>query len=269
LSRSSDVAARYDRISDLYDETREPLTPQGVEEVVGFLAREGAKEVLEVGVGTGRIAAPIRRRAVSLVGIDLSRRMLERAKAKGLDNLALADANQLPFKDAAFDAVLIAHVLHLFESPAETLGRLSRVARKEILVIFRRRDEGNPVLGPARQELWQRFREAAEELSCELPPPSGDYLAGFKRESAFLAEFPPDEVEVVQDVLLTTTLGERLSVFEKRAYGFPVQVSDEAFQRIVAKVRSEIDPGKQFSYRRVEQVGVWRKERLAALEGHE
>lgn len=71
------VAARYDAG---LGEMGEPAT---IEAAVGFLvehARGGA--AVEFGVGTGRIALPLRARGVAVSGIDLSAAMIARLRAK-------------------------------------------------------------------------------------------------------------------------------------------------------------------------------------------
>jgi SAM-dependent methyltransferase len=65
----------YDAIADLYDSWSRSVT-----EDVGFYveeARGAPRRVVELGVGTGRIAIPIARAGVPVVGIDNSRPMLE------------------------------------------------------------------------------------------------------------------------------------------------------------------------------------------------
>ncbi|HLQ60087.1 MAG TPA: class I SAM-dependent methyltransferase, partial [Gemmatimonadales bacterium] len=52
---------------------------------VGFYVEEAKRArgtVLEVGCGTGRILLPIARAGCSIVGVDSSRQMLERCRAK-------------------------------------------------------------------------------------------------------------------------------------------------------------------------------------------
>ena len=72
-----EVAARYDE--SLADE----FSPAAVDPVVDFLAELcGDGPALEFGVGTGRIALPLARRGVSVSGIDLSRAMVARLRAK-------------------------------------------------------------------------------------------------------------------------------------------------------------------------------------------
>jgi SAM-dependent methyltransferase len=71
------VAATYDESSDtMFD-------PAVVEVAVDFLAElAGDGRALELGIGTGRIALPLAARGVEVHGIELSRAMTERLRAK-------------------------------------------------------------------------------------------------------------------------------------------------------------------------------------------
>jgi SAM-dependent methyltransferase len=72
-----DVAARYDEaVGDMFD-------PAVVGAAVDFLAElAGDGPVLELGIGTGRIALPLAARGVRVHGIDLSEAMVEQLRAK-------------------------------------------------------------------------------------------------------------------------------------------------------------------------------------------
>jgi SAM-dependent methyltransferase len=71
------VAARYDEsCADMF----EPGVVDAVVEVLVGLARGG--RALELGIGTGRIAPPLARRGIAVHGIDLSRAMVARLRAK-------------------------------------------------------------------------------------------------------------------------------------------------------------------------------------------
>jgi SAM-dependent methyltransferase len=71
------IAARYDQsAADMFD-------PAVVDPAVDFLAElAGGGRALELGIGTGRIALPLARRGVSVHGIELSRAMVARLRAK-------------------------------------------------------------------------------------------------------------------------------------------------------------------------------------------
>ena len=93
--------SRYDAIARLYD----PWS-RGVTEDVEFyvaLAREDGGPVVELGVGTGRIAVPTAIAGVRVIGVDSSRGMLEVcrevARAAGVDellDLRLGDLREPP-----------------------------------------------------------------------------------------------------------------------------------------------------------------------------
>ncbi len=83
------VASTYDSIARLYDEWSRSVT-----EDVDFyvdLAREAGSPVVELGVGTGRIAVPIATAGVRVIGVDSSPEMLavcrETAAAAGIEHL--------------------------------------------------------------------------------------------------------------------------------------------------------------------------------------
>jgi SAM-dependent methyltransferase len=73
----SQIAERYDESSS------EIFQPDAINPAVDFLAelaREG--RALELGIGTGRIALPLAQRGVPVHGIDISKAMVERMRAK-------------------------------------------------------------------------------------------------------------------------------------------------------------------------------------------
>jgi SAM-dependent methyltransferase len=73
-----------ERVAARYDESEgEEFDPAVVESIVDFLAGlAGSGRVLELGIGTGRIALPLARRGVSVHGIDMSTAMVARLRAK-------------------------------------------------------------------------------------------------------------------------------------------------------------------------------------------
>jgi SAM-dependent methyltransferase len=71
------IAARYDESS------AEMFDPESVDPVVDCLADLAAGgRALELGIGTGRIALPLAQRGVPVQGIDLSKAMVARLRAK-------------------------------------------------------------------------------------------------------------------------------------------------------------------------------------------
>jgi len=77
-----------ERIADDYDRLHAHMDPAAAVEMLTELARGG--RVLELGVGTGRIALPLAARGVAVSGVDASPAMIERLRAKpGGDAIAV------------------------------------------------------------------------------------------------------------------------------------------------------------------------------------
>ena len=75
LDQISGEASPYDRIAGLYDSWS-----RSVKEDVGFYVREARAAggpIVELGVGTGRIAIPIGWAGIDVIGVDSSRAMLD------------------------------------------------------------------------------------------------------------------------------------------------------------------------------------------------
>jgi SAM-dependent methyltransferase len=120
----------YDRFSLTYDDQRHLGYHRMIDELeLGLVRRYGAgRDVFEAGCGTGLLlaqAAGVARRAV---GLDLSRGMLARARARGL-NVVQGSITSVPLPSRSFDLVysmkVLAHVPPIREATAE-LARLVR-----------------------------------------------------------------------------------------------------------------------------------------------
>jgi SAM-dependent methyltransferase len=128
----------FDRAAEFYDQTRG--FPPGIgakvaAALIDFLPLTPADRVLEIGVGTGRIAVPL---SVALgpnhrlTGVDISRKMMARLRANQPANippaaLIEADATQLPFATGTFRALITVHVLHLIRNWRGLLQDMDRV----------------------------------------------------------------------------------------------------------------------------------------------
>jgi SAM-dependent methyltransferase len=93
------MSSPYDSIAELYD----PWSASVVEDVAFYLeeARRSGGPVVELGVGTGRIAVPIAADGIRVIGVDSSRGMLEvcarRATLAGVDiDLRVGDLREPP-----------------------------------------------------------------------------------------------------------------------------------------------------------------------------
>jgi demethylmenaquinone methyltransferase / 2-methoxy-6-polyprenyl-1,4-benzoquinol methylase len=93
--------------------------------------------VVDVASGTAGVALQLARRtAAEVTGVDLTEGMLREGKRKvdasdvqGRIHLALGRGEQLPFPDAAFDALTFTYLLRYVDDPQATLRELARVVR--------------------------------------------------------------------------------------------------------------------------------------------
>jgi SAM-dependent methyltransferase len=70
-------------VASRYDSDAEVFAPEVVDPIVDLLAAlAGGGRALELGIGTGRIALPLAQRGVPVHGIDLSKAMVARLRAK-------------------------------------------------------------------------------------------------------------------------------------------------------------------------------------------
>jgi ubiquinone/menaquinone biosynthesis C-methylase UbiE len=102
-----------------------------------LLAREGdlvGRRVLDVGCGTGRLAAALQERGSRVWGVDASPEMVAAANERGV-NAKVARAEQLPFKAEWFERAVLWLSVHLVDR-ARAFAEAGRVLRPEgILVI--------------------------------------------------------------------------------------------------------------------------------------
>lgn len=108
---------------------RDAEGPNARDLVVAAVAEAGARRVLEVGCGMGELAARlVEELGVELVAVDQSERMVELARARGID-ARLGDVRTLEFPDGSFDCAVAAWMLYHVPDPAQAVGELARVLR--------------------------------------------------------------------------------------------------------------------------------------------
>ena len=88
--------------------------------------------VLDVATGTGAVASELlEQSSCTVVGLDQSPEMLAEARRRLPTSVTLVEgrAEQLPFPDAAFDALTFTYLLRYVTDPGATLRELARVVR--------------------------------------------------------------------------------------------------------------------------------------------
>jgi len=165
------VARRYDRIKGFVfrDESWFVAGPL-------LYALDGVESpmLLDVATGTGRVPSTLLRLAFDghIVGLDLSKGMLDRARAK-LDpygdqvSLVRQDASRLPFASDSFDAVTCLESLEFMPNPLAALAEMVRVLAPEGVLMLTNRVGWESRLLPGRTLSRPQFEQKLASLSLE------------------------------------------------------------------------------------------------------
>jgi ubiquinone/menaquinone biosynthesis C-methylase UbiE len=120
----------FDPVAPEYERVRAPVHQPAAVDLVAALGPPQQGGLLDVGSGTGVLAAAARAaRWAPVVAVDRSVPMLRLARPRGLLGLAAADAVDLPFRDSTFAAVAAAFVLHLVARYDTVLFDMVRVLK--------------------------------------------------------------------------------------------------------------------------------------------
>jgi ubiquinone/menaquinone biosynthesis C-methylase UbiE len=119
--------------------------------------------LLDVGCGTGLLFRHVATQTKMVVGVDISRKLLRQAKdcARRFCSVHLiqADADHLPFKDAAFSVVFAFTVLQNMPKPLETLSEIKRNVKRDAPIV---------VTGLKKVFSLQAFRELLQRSGLQI-----------------------------------------------------------------------------------------------------
>ncbi|MBI2835435.1 MAG: methyltransferase domain-containing protein [Acidobacteria bacterium] len=181
----------YENLASVYDLIFGPTLHPGRLAAIQRMNLQPGDRILEVGVGTG-INATLYPRHCSVVGIDLSSSMLEKARErvarKDLENVRLLemDAADLKFADNSFKIVYAPYLISVVPDPVHVAREMRRVCRHGGRIIFL-----NHFLSP--NPILSRIERLISPLTVHI---------GFKADldlQAFLAqaELAPVSIEKV------------------------------------------------------------------------
>jgi ubiquinone/menaquinone biosynthesis C-methylase UbiE len=188
IKRYTQAVAKPERVQAIYDRQAERYDAVAgvgrLETMRANLFGRAHGDALELGVGTGATFAHYRNLR-SLTGLDLSEKMLEKARARTVHlefpvELRQADFQTLPFADDSFDTVSSSLGLCGIPDPALLFLEIRRVLRPggRLLALEHIRPP-NPVLGivtDAINPVWDGI------VGCHVNRPTLDLLerSGFK-----------------------------------------------------------------------------------------
>jgi ubiquinone/menaquinone biosynthesis C-methylase UbiE len=252
------MEAEYDQMAEEYDATRDAATEQEIHGITGSLG--GCKTVLDVGVGTGRFARPLSGLGFEVTGVDISRRMLLKAREKGLDRLLLGDAYKLPFRAKSFDAAIIIHVLHVVVDWVTVVREIGRVTRGNVITILRVPQFPQ---GPSVSEVGKAVSPNPGE-DGEYPIRTQHRM--WQNEEELKARVPPNKLERIRDEIVAIPVADALRRLEaKRSIGaqmVPPEVRRAMMERIISR-----SSGQVVHRRVVEDLAVWKADQFEILVG--
>jgi ubiquinone/menaquinone biosynthesis C-methylase UbiE len=117
------VGIDFSRIADRYDESRGGAQ-RGERFATELAPHLPPGLLLEVGVGTGVVAAAMRR---PVIGVDIAAGMLSGARQRLGPCVVRSDGRGLPFRDGCFSGAYAVWVLHLVEDQAGLFSEIRRV----------------------------------------------------------------------------------------------------------------------------------------------
>ncbi len=142
-SSRTNVEEYYNNLSASYDELYGSEQVRKHNKVVEFLGNKMFGIVVDVGCGTGNLLEKVRERSEVAIGIDLSSRMLRKARARlgcGIVELIRADSKALPIRSTSVDCVLTISLLDFskdnWRAQISELRRIAKNAGALNLTVF-------------------------------------------------------------------------------------------------------------------------------------
>jgi SAM-dependent methyltransferase len=122
-----------------YERGRPSYPPDAID----WLLPDGARNVLDLGAGTGKLTVRLVERGLDVIAVDPIAEMLEVLSSSLPDTPALlGTAEDIPLPDDSVDSVLVAQAWHWFD-PERAIKEVARVLRPggRLGLLWNRRDE--------------------------------------------------------------------------------------------------------------------------------
>ena len=254
----------FNHAADFYDATR-ALPEDRARDLMAALVRElrvaGAADVLEVGVGTGRIARPLAEHGFRVCGIDIAPRMLTRLREQlgpehAEPNLLLGDATRLPLATGSFGAAVLCHVLHLIPPWQDAVSEMRRVLKSGGLLLH----HGDHSVGEGDWDVaYLKWVELFEERGFRrrVRPKIEDMNA------AFVAAGGEYRTETIAEWDEQSSPAKELTLARNKVHSWTWEIPDDLFRECLPEVErwaAEHYGGMdtQLHCRMVYNVQIWR-----------
>lgn len=131
----STVRKEFTKQARDYAESSILTDPEKIDSLIQATGASSEARVLEVATGPGHVAFGFAEECDQVIGIDITEAQLEIAKGKkeerGIDDIQFekGDAEDLPYENNSFDAVVCRLAFHHFEDPSLVIEEMARVCR--------------------------------------------------------------------------------------------------------------------------------------------
>ncbi len=230
----------FDQAVGFYDKTRvDPAwVSRAITDSIIQLGRlTPTSRVMEVGIGTGRIALPLLQRNYQITGIDLSVSMMTELLKKTFGYatriaLAQSDANDLPFADATFDCVYAVHVYHLVANWQGALGQALRVLKPggALLVSYHVRNPQSP-----NRKIRGKLYDLVQAYGVDAQRPGATTSDELKLE---LEKYGATRLVEIARWTEVTTVAQILDELEARYYSETWAIPENVMADVIAPLRA-------------------------------
>ena len=226
----------FDALARQFDGQR-GLPATALRHLVAFIdevAQERILSIIEPGIGTGRIALPLASVGHNIVGIDISRPMLDACAGKAAQlgveervTLVEGDATSLPCEDDSYDVGIFASLLYLVPDWESVLDELARVVKPGGAVVWvrERTEESNPL---ALWDIgWRTRVDAAGFGHQSTTPTEDDILVAMQRRWTDII------VEPLASWVFGQSVWEGREGYSERLRGLYPNIPDDVWEGLV------------------------------------
>jgi 2-isopropylmalate synthase len=222
-------ATKYNRHASFVSELAMP--------VVALLAPKKDEKILDLGSGEGTLALEIEKYGAKVVAVDLSRDMVEKSLAKGLDARVM-NVIELPFQEE-FDALFSNATLHWVREAELAIEKISNSLKKGGRFVAEFGGEGNIYhIESAMKEVFSNHPEYGEFHNLWFFPSTQTYKEMLEKQG-----FNVTQIELIPRPTPIDDIGNWLEVFTN---GFTEHLTTEQRTNFREEVR-EILKSKIYS----------------------
>jgi len=224
----------YDRVSNRYDQRYEhsPMTDTG-EALIRLASECDARIVLEVGCGTGHWLQQLTCPGRQVLGLDLSRGMLFKARQAGVKWLQQGTALCLPYRSSSLDLVFVVNALHHFQEPERFIHEAFRVLKPGGMLALIGSDPSDP------RYCWYVYDWFPGVLAFDLQRfPAHDELLEWIYDVGF-EDLQRSGVEMIENCLVGRSVLDD-PFLQKSSVSQLALISKDAYQGGLASIRDAL-----------------------------